>query len=173
MRKIPDGGLQMLVSVFVRELRNGEKFAHLRNFFMIIPPVCVNFVEYLVACRQNFAKRRPTEECLTFTDDGFSLGIAYLLTLLNQTYFFDSLNWFPSVDSNLSASLHVALDEHQRTAGKDDSYAHTLKMRTKRLEEIRTEFKYLGQMLSSSLMLFKSQAETREEEDDEMFLEDY
>ncbi|KAI6242811.1 hypothetical protein M3Y99_00188800 [Aphelenchoides fujianensis] len=164
--------LEMLVSVFVKELRNGEKFAHLRNFFMIIPPVCVNFVEYLVACRQNFAKRRPAEECLTFTDDGFSLGIAYLLTLLNQTYFFDSLNWFPSVDSNLSASLRVALDEHQRTAGKDDSYAHTLKMRTKRLEEIRTEFKYLGQMLSSSLMLFKSQAETREDED-EMFLEDY
>ncbi|KAI6194393.1 hypothetical protein M3Y96_01119900 [Aphelenchoides besseyi] len=163
--------LEMLVEVFVKELRNVEKFSHLRNFFMIIPPLCINFIERMVSCRQNFAKRHQMDESLTFTDDGFSMGIAYMLTLLNQSYFFDSLNWFTSVETSLNAALSTTADEHQAVQGKDESYAQTLKMRAKRLEYVRIEFQYLGRMVHSALMLLSKSDLHGEEE--EMFLEDY
>lgn len=51
-----------------------EKFGHLRNFFIIIPPLCMNYVEHMIASRLRLSRRVQQEEDLTFVDDGFSLG---------------------------------------------------------------------------------------------------
>uniref|UniRef100_A0AC34G890 WASH complex subunit 7 C-terminal domain-containing protein n=1 Tax=Panagrolaimus sp. ES5 TaxID=591445 RepID=A0AC34G890_9BILA len=84
--------VEMLITVFAKEFRNYEKFSHLRNFFIIIPPLTINYVEHILGCRSKIGRRAQTDSDFTFVDDGFCLGIAYISTLLNQTYFFDSLN---------------------------------------------------------------------------------
>lgn len=92
----------------------------------------------MIASRLRLGKHAQQEEDFTFVDDGFSLGnefihyassttrlgVAYILTLLNQVYFFSSLNWFTSVDISLKASQESVLEE-QKIAyrNKDESYA--------------------------------------------------
>jgi WASH complex subunit 7 len=51
-----------------------DKFGHLRNFFIIIPPLCINFVEHMIASKLRLGRRTQQDEDLTFVDDGFSLG---------------------------------------------------------------------------------------------------
>lgn len=64
----------MLISVFAKESRNFEKFAHLRNFFIIVPPLTINYVEHILTCRSRIGKRSAGETDYTFVDDGFSVG---------------------------------------------------------------------------------------------------
>lgn len=66
----------MLITVFAKEFRNFEKFAHLRNFFIIIPALTINYVEYIFACRARLGKRGIATDIndFTFVDDGFSMG---------------------------------------------------------------------------------------------------
>lgn len=163
----------MLVSVFTKEFRNMEKFGHLRNFFIIIPPLCINFVEHMLASRVRLSRRVQQEEDLTFVDDGFSLGIAYILTLLNQIYFFSSLNWFPSVDISLKSSQESVLNEQNAALrNKDESYAQSLAIRLKRLQDFQSEFQYLSHTLHSSIMIFKTKDHPTTGQE-ESFLEDF
>jgi WASH complex subunit 7 len=164
----------MLVSVFAKEFRNNEKFGHLRNFFIIIPPLCINYVEYLIASRLRLTKRIQNDDELTFVDDGFSLGIAYVLTLLNQVYFFSSLNWFKSMEVSIKSSQESVMEE-QRIAqrSKDESFAQTLAIRLKRLQDYQTEFTYLSHTLQAAIMVFKTKETKTIESKEESFLEDF
>ena len=64
---------------------------------MVLPifPQTVNFVEYIMASKERI--NRKNVEGSAFTDDGFAMGVAYLLTMLDQWEDFDSLHWFQSV----------------------------------------------------------------------------
>lgn len=50
-----------------------------------------------------------------YTDDGFAMGVAYILAILDQGAKFDSLHWFEAVDSKLRAD-EAALAERQGRA---------------------------------------------------------
>jgi len=84
-----------LTIIFQKEYKN-TKNAHLENFFVIVPSLILNFVEYLRNCKDKFIKRG--QEQGIFTDDGFVIGIAFLLKVLDQYTSFDSLHWFESIN---------------------------------------------------------------------------
>lgn len=98
----------MLVKVFAPEFRD-QKHIHLKNFFMIIPPlvsclfVClfvvfifiylgsrvslfstdcqtVNFVESSISCKEKMTKKNKQDAA--FTDDGFAMGGSIQMTCL-------------------------------------------------------------------------------------------
>lgn len=164
--------VEMLISVFAKEFRNYDKFAHLRNFFIIVPPLTINYVEYILTCRSKLGRRTQSDNDFTFIDDGFCLGIAYILTLLNQTYFFNSLNWFDSVFDKFDTEIGRAQEEQKAAQKrKDDSFFQTLAIKIQRFQDLQKEFEFLMFTMHSATMLFK--IKDQENSDDEMYLEDF
>lgn len=66
--------------------------AHLKLFHIIIPSLSLNFIEHVQRGKDKIFKKNNKDAFIS--DDGFALGIAYLLKILNQIEAFDSLNWF-------------------------------------------------------------------------------
>lgn len=70
----------------------GAECAHLKLFHIIIPSLSLNFIEHVQRGKDKIFKKNNKDAFIS--DDGFALGIAYLLKILNQIESFDSLNWF-------------------------------------------------------------------------------
>jgi WASH complex subunit 7 len=62
----------------------------------------LNYVEYMIGCKEKLNKKNS--QGAAFTDDGFAMGIAYILKLLDQNHEFDSLHWFDAVKEKFNAN---------------------------------------------------------------------
>uniref|UniRef100_A0A914VWE5 WASH complex subunit 7 n=1 Tax=Plectus sambesii TaxID=2011161 RepID=A0A914VWE5_9BILA len=152
---------KLLVDVFAPEFRNFEKYSHLKNFYMIVPPLTVNFVEHILACKERIGKKSQQGE-ITFTDDGFCMGIAYILKLLDQYEDLDSLHWFQSVMTKCHAEKTKALNEQREGktgVGKDEKLVQTLSLKTKRLNNYKREFDLVAFALRSARIFFRTDVE--------------
>lgn len=59
------------MDVFAPALQD-KKNSHLKNFYLIIPPMTINFVESSLAAKDNMNKKNKSRAA--FTDDGFAMG---------------------------------------------------------------------------------------------------
>ncbi|XP_069694005.1 WASH complex subunit 4 isoform X2 [Periplaneta americana] len=152
---------KLLVGVFASVFRD-PKNMHLRNFHIIVPPLTINFVEYSITCKEKMSKKNKVGAA--FTDDGFAMGIAYILKLLNQYEEFDSLHWFQSVREKYSKDK-TALSKHKATASKDDEkLQQTMTLTARRLDIYQQEFDLLYYSLSSARIFFQKESSPQEEE---------
>lgn len=74
----------------------GDNKKHLRLFYLMIPPLTLNFVDHLQKGKEKLTSKNKNVGGF-ISDDGFPLGIAYLLKILNQSEKFAGLNWFESM----------------------------------------------------------------------------
>ena len=77
----------------------GDENKHMRQFYIIIPALTINFVESLQRGKEKVSKKRQVGTY--FSDDGFAVGLAYILRVLHQNKRFMTLNWFESIEQNL------------------------------------------------------------------------
>lgn len=77
-----------------------ERNAHLRSFYALVPALTLCHVESQLLAKDRLLKRMKGGG---FTDDGFALGLAYLLRLLGQSEAFEGLRWFEAVSAKFAA----------------------------------------------------------------------
>lgn len=59
-----------------------EDSIHLKEFVFIVPALIINAVEAMVRAKSKFSKRTRSSADALFTDDGFVMGLAYLLKVI-------------------------------------------------------------------------------------------
>ena len=106
---------KILVDVFKKVMVNDTN-THLHSFFQILPALTVNFVETNLQAKDLMYKNNRKKECY-FSDDGFAIGVAYILAILDQGKQFDSLHWFETV------TLKHRQDQEELQKRKDRSDA--------------------------------------------------
>lgn len=139
-----------------------DKNAHLKLFYLIVPPLTINFVEYMVSAKEKLNKKSKQDGW--FTDDGFAMGIAYILRLLNQHSDFNSLHWFKAVRQKFLIEIKQLESEKAKcaagvAANGSDSYEakrqQTLALSEKRIHIYLQEFDLLYCNLSSAKIFFQ------------------
>jgi len=150
---------QLLVRVF-RQVFDSEEHQHLKNFFVIVPALTINFVEVMMQKKERLHKRMDKTEA-GFTDDGFALGIAYILRLLEQDADFDSLHWFESVQAHLRrqrAQLEQTMAANKGKSSGGFDAAHT-QVAIKRLEAVIVEYDLLQYSLTGARVFFRDESD--------------
>ncbi|XP_022901254.1 WASH complex subunit 4 [Onthophagus taurus] len=144
---------QLLVTVFASVFRNPRNI-HLRNFYVIVPPLTINFIEHSLGSKERLNKKN--REGAAFTDDGFAMGLAYILELLDQTNQLKTLHWFESVKAKI-LNDRKNLKQQWDLASKDDQkLQQTLSLTEKRVNSYDAEFQLLYYNLSSAKIFFES-----------------
>eukprot|EP00163_Fabomonas_tropica_P009505 TRINITY_DN1931_c0_g1_i1.p1 TRINITY_DN1931_c0_g1~~TRINITY_DN1931_c0_g1_i1.p1 ORF type:complete len:1034 (-),score=307.02 TRINITY_DN1931_c0_g1_i1:86-3187(-) len=142
---------QVLVEVFAEGMRSDQN-KHLSNFHAIVPPLAINFVEHIMSLKDKMSKKGKEA---SFTDDGFAIGLAYILKLLNLNTQYDSLHWFESVVQKFKEEdkkLKGVMSTKKRQA---DNELQTLQLTQRRLESYQLEFDLLYYSFSGARVFFK------------------
>ncbi|CAG9826231.1 unnamed protein product [Diabrotica balteata] len=144
---------QLLVKVFVPVLRNKANI-HLKYFYVIVPPLTVNYIEHSLNCKERLNKRNKTE--YTFTDDGFALGLAYIVEILNQHEQVNSLHWFQSVTKKF-INDKVRIKEQTSAADNcDNKLRQALTLTEKKIALYEREFRLLYYGYNSARLFFQT-----------------
>jgi len=127
LRQLP-GYLLLLVDVF-RKIES-SKNEHLKNAFMVIPALCVDFVDASLHAKDQVARahKNPNREAY-FTDDGFVMGVAAILAMLTQDTLFDTLKFFKGVavyfEGGAASSVSPSPEEDDVESGGASASAGT------------------------------------------------
>lgn len=143
--------LLILLEVFAKEFRNFSKFDHLATFYVIVPPLTINYTEYILACKGKLGRRAQQNN--TFTDDGFILGVAFILTLLDQLEEFASLNWFQSIESKCTDEMTNAASLKGSARGTIEP---SIALRIAKVEQYQKEFRLLFYNYNSAKIFFRT-----------------
>ena len=94
--------LRMLTKMFDGKL-NPETHKHLKFFYKIVPPLMINYIESMLIAKEKLNKRNAPNAYLT--DDGFAMGLAYLLHVLEEESTFKSLHWFATIHKKFKKEI--------------------------------------------------------------------
>lgn len=152
---------QLLVDAFSPFFRH-DKNPHLKLFYLIVPALTLNYIEYIVTAKDKMNKKTK-QQGTWFTDDGFAMGLAYVLKLLNQNTEFNALHWFKAVRQKYRTEMKQLVkareengDNHESSNKQyDDKLQQTIALSEKRINIILQEFDLLYCSLNSAKIFFQ------------------
>lgn len=128
----------------------------LRLFFVLVPSLTINYIDQLMNCKERVSSRSSQARFgALISDDGFSLGLAFLLTVLGQASDFRRLRWLEQVRARLEAELDE-LGRRLADSSFEESLRQTSSMTLRRAQCLRSEYLGLQYTLDSALLLFRS-----------------
>jgi WASH complex subunit 7 len=146
----------VLVEIFTQEMKS-DALKHLRNFYVIVPALIINWIEHIVGLKDKMKGTKKKE--MGFCDDGFALGLSYLLKVLDQGAKFDSLHWFQSMNAQYAVEekkLKKVVEESNAVKARNrDNDLQTIQLTQRRLESLMGESELLFYTFSSCRILFK------------------
>jgi WASH complex subunit 7 len=107
---------KVLVTVFQQVLMSGDH-AHLDNFYMIVPSLCLSWVDASYQAKMLMYKSNRTRDTY-YTDDGFAVGLAYIMAILQQGSKFESLHWFQCMRDKLSTDAQAIAEKKAQQDAK-------------------------------------------------------
>mmetsp|Transcript_12372 Transcript_12372/g.20784 ORF Transcript_12372/g.20784 Transcript_12372/m.20784 type:complete len:171 (-) Transcript_12372:72-584(-) len=152
--------LRMIVSNF-EGLSEQENTKHLKLFYLIIPPLTLCYVDHIQKGKEKILSKNKNVGGF-ISDDGFALGVAYLLKILGQVDKFASLNWFESTLKKLETDMAQA-DLREKKIKEDLSNLNMAfeeqkldaEMSRRRVQKLTREYEMLNFSFSASQILFK------------------
>lgn len=142
------------MKTFAPYFRN-PKNDHLKNFYIIVPTLTINYIEHILIAKDKLNKKN--KEGALFTDDGFPMGLIYILKLLDQITDFNSLNWCNSVRTKVSTERQKISEQRSKIAtSNDEKLLQTLLLSEKRLNAFHMEFELLFYNISSAKIFFQN-----------------
>ncbi|CAK1540475.1 unnamed protein product [Leptosia nina] len=139
---------KLLVEVFAPVFRN-PKHVHLKNFYIIVPPLILNFVEHMILSKDKMSKKNKVGA--GFTDDGFAMGVAYILKLLDQDSNFESLHWFDSIWNHIKSERDMIAEQKNKGSVQ---LQQALALSETKLRTLEEEYKLLYYSLTSARIFF-------------------
>jgi WASH complex subunit 7 len=141
--------LTLLVKSFENVFTN-QNIPDIDLFFYLIPAVTINYVENSIIAKDKIFKKNIKDAF--FTDDGFILGIAYLLKVLKQENSFDSLHWFQSVIEKLENDGKKFNSQKTGKNSNDDLLQQNMSLR--KINTYKNEFELLYYTYNSAMIVF-------------------
>lgn len=156
----------MLLDAISKKLNDKEKYGHLENFYLIIPPMCISHVETMVRQKEQLIKKN--KEGL-ICDDGFALGCVFLLTLFRTELAFDSLHWFEGVGAYYRSKRDevVARMNSGSKNSKDDDDLKMVQLNLTMIDSTIAEYDTLEQLFTSCRVFFRPSIIHEEDEEEE------
>jgi len=137
------------------------KYNHLEIFYMFVPCLTLTFIRNQVKAKERITKKNFKGGSVS--DDGFILGVYYMLEILNQGNAFESIHWFEEVTEKVTEELDGM--KHELAKAKEmmkknfESYQEQEIIETTMYYNIRTadlkEFTLLQANAKSCRLLFK------------------
>lgn len=107
---------KVLVAVFQQVLLSGDH-GHLDNFYLIVPSLCLNWVDASYQAKAHMYKSARARDAY-YTDDGFAVGLAFVMAILKQNTKFDALHWFACMREKLAADQAAIAEKQAATAAR-------------------------------------------------------
>jgi len=171
--------LKVLVEVF-RSVLLGSDHAHLKNFYMIIPPLTLSWVDASIQAKDATFKSGRNRDAY-YTDDGFAMGVAYILAILGQDSKYNSLNWSKSIlttyqKEQLDLQAKKESQEAQKKPKKSSSFSsffgrqlsssskqktaeeeahHNLQISSQKVSKLANEHELLNYSLDGARVFFR------------------
>lgn len=139
-----------------QSIKQQDRKDHLKLFYLSVPALTINFVDYIINCKERVVSRSSAGRFgALISDDGFPMGVAFLLTVLNQTKEFNKLEWFKQVREKLELDKKEV--EHRIEDSRyEESLKQTSSMTLRRLNRFSLEYDTLDYILNSGLLFFRS-----------------
>jgi WASH complex subunit 7 len=138
--------LEVLVSSFGDSV-SCTKIPEIELFSFLIPPITFSYIDNAINARENLMKKNKTEESSYFSNDGFMVGICYLLKIFSCDKKFESLNWFPSVLNTYKNKQNSKQKNNKSSAGLDT-------LNERQTADYKEQFEILYFTYTSATILF-------------------
>ena len=148
-----DSFFKLLVDVFSGPFRD-KKNSHLHNFYAIIPALSLSYLNHISVLKDNAQKQNKNS---SFSDDGFPMGIAYILKLLDQDALFDSIHWFASLQKHAEEEkkeAETATTKKSWGISKGSNAKQTMKLTLAMIARRVREYELLETTVHSARILF-------------------
>ncbi|XP_034118767.1 LOW QUALITY PROTEIN: WASH complex subunit 4 [Drosophila albomicans] len=136
---------------------------HLKTFFLITPALMMNYIDYRVKEKLKMYKKDQMR-CSLF-EDGFAIGLIYILNMLNQLSEFHELGWSQTTAQQLQAErlklkdIMATSESTQKgsphKANVDEKLLQTVAITERHVNAYEQEYNLLYATLSSAEIFFQ------------------